>query len=157
RREGLEQRDLPAGHARAVERRPRDGPHRHDGRAAQLPAREPRAPHPGPASRDRERDPPLVSEIQSTALSTAPVPADVRAGGPQDRKLYEAALGFEQQLVQQLTQQLSATTDSDDDSDDTDDGSTTDAASGLIKEKLPQALADGITSAGGLGLAHDLY
>ena len=35
------EREGPAGRARAVERRPRHRPHRHDGRAAQLPAREP--------------------------------------------------------------------------------------------------------------------
>jgi hypothetical protein len=95
-----------------------------------------------------------VSEI----VSTAPLPPDVRADGPHGRKLYEAALGFEQQLVQQLTSQLAATTDTDSDSDDdSDDGSTSDAASSVIQEQLPQALADGVTSAGGLGLAHDLY
>jgi hypothetical protein len=95
-----------------------------------------------------------VSEI----LPTAPLPADVRADGAHGRKLYEAALGFEQQLVQQLTSQLAATTDADSDSDDdSDDDSTTDAASSLVQEQLPQALADGVTSAGGLGLAHDLY
>jgi hypothetical protein len=99
-----------------------------------------------------------VSGIASTsAISTTPVPADVRADGAHGRKLYDAALGFEQQLVQQLTQQLAATTDSDSDSDSDDGSGGGDAASGVIKEQLPQALADGITSAGGLGLAHDLY
>ena len=162
RRQADDERHGAAGHDRAVERRPRNGPHRHDGRAAQLPAREPRAPHPGSAPRDRERDPPVMSEIASTAVSTAPLPADVRAGSPEDRKLYASALGFEQQLVQQMTSQMTATTDADstdpDDSDSgSDDGSSTDAASSTIQDQLPQALADGITSAGGLGLAHDLY
>ena len=44
-------------------------------------------------------------------ISTAPLPADVRADGAHGRKLYEAALGFEQQLVQTLTSQLAATAD----------------------------------------------
>ena len=56
------ERVAPAGRARAVERRSRLGPHRDDGGAARIPAREPRAPHPGSAARDRERDPPLMSE-----------------------------------------------------------------------------------------------
>jgi Rod binding domain-containing protein len=92
-----------------------------------------------------------VSEV----LSTAPLPADVRADGAHGRKLYEAALGFEQTFVRTLASQLTATATSDDDSDSDDGGG--DAASGLIKDQIPEALADGISSSGGLGLAHELY
>jgi hypothetical protein len=96
-------------------------------------------------------------------ISSTPVPADVRADGAHGRKLYDAALGFEQQLVQSLASQMAATTDPADsdsgsDSDtDTDAGSSSDAASGVIREQLPDALASGITASGGLGLAHELY
>jgi hypothetical protein len=94
-------------------------------------------------------------------ISTTQLPADVRAAGAHGRKLYEAALGFEQQLVQSLASQMAATTDpSDSDSDgdsDSADGSSSDAASGVIREQLPDALASGITASGGLGLAHELY
>ena len=91
----------------------------------------------------------------SEVLSTAPLPADVRADGAHGRKLYEAALGFEQTLVRTLASQLAATATSDDSGDDEDGGG--DAAAGLIKDQIPDALADGVTASGGLGLAHDLY
>jgi hypothetical protein len=88
----------------------------------------------------------------TVAISTAQLPADVRADGAHGRKLYEAALGFEQALVRTLAAQLAATAES---AGDEDSGG--DAASGLIKEQIPDALADGIAGSGGLGLAHDLY
>jgi Rod binding domain-containing protein len=96
--------------------------------------------------------------MSDIAISSAQLPADVRADGAHGRKLYEAALGFEQTFVRELASQMTATLDSSDDSsDDSDNGSTTDAASGVIQDQLPDALADGVTSAGGLGLAHTLY
>jgi len=93
----------------------------------------------------------------SEIVSAAPVPADVRADGAHGRKLYEAALGFEEQLVRSLTAQLAATADPDETDADSDDDTSGDVASGVIRDQLPDALADGITSAGGLGLAHELY
>jgi Rod binding domain-containing protein len=92
--------------------------------------------------------------MSDIAISSAQLPTDVRADGAHGRKLYEAALGFEQTFVRELASQMTATLDS---SDDSDDGSTTDAAAGVIQEQLPDALAAGVTSAGGLGLAHTLY
>ena len=41
-------------------------------------------------------------------ISTAPLPADVRAAGAHGRQLYTAALGFEQTLVRTLASQLAA-------------------------------------------------
>lgn len=86
------------------------------------------------------------------SLPITSLPADVRADGAHGRKLYEAALGFEQELVRTIAAQLTATAES---SGDEESGG--DAASGLIKDQLPDALADGILASGGLGLAHDLY
>jgi Rod binding domain-containing protein len=86
----------------------------------------------------------------SASLAIAPVPADVRADGAEGRKLYAAALGFEQMLVRTLAQQLTATATSEDDENG-------DAAADLIREQIPDALADGVAASGGLGLAHDLY
>ena len=141
--------DGAAGRDRRVERRSRRRDDRDAGGAAQLLAREPRHPHPGSAPRDRKRDPPLMTgSLPITAL-----PADVRADGAHGRKLYEAALGFEQELVRTIAAQLTATAES-----SGDEESAGDAASGLIKDQLPElALADGILASGGLGLAHDLY
>jgi len=85
------------------------------------------------------------------AISTAPLPADVRAAGTPGRQLYTAALGFEQTLVRTLASQLAETATTDDDSDGGD------AAAGIIRDQIPDALADGIAANGGLGLAHELY
>ncbi len=77
------------------------------------------------------------------------LPADVRAQGDEATTLYQAALGFEQLLVRQLAAGLAKTTDNDDEGGD--------ASTSLAREQLPDALADGIASSGGLGLARTLY
>ena len=85
----------------------------------------------------------------SAPLPIGPIPADVRAAGAEGRKLYAAALGFEATFVRALAAQLTATASSDEESGD--------AAAGVIRDQIPEALADGIAASGGLGLAHDLY
>jgi Rod binding domain-containing protein len=85
------------------------------------------------------------------ALTAAQLPADVRAAGAEGRKLYEAALGFEQMLVRNLTAQLAKSAES------TDGEEGGDAGSSLMQEQIPDALASSIAANGGLGLAHDLY
>ncbi|MEZ5120066.1 MAG: hypothetical protein R2736_00555 [Solirubrobacterales bacterium] len=71
------------------------------------------------------------------------LPADVRAAGSEARARYAAALSFERQLTAQLAKQLTATAG--------------DAlGSGPYAQLLPEALADSITAAGGLGLARGL-
>ncbi|HEX5557138.1 MAG TPA: hypothetical protein VFX13_05900 [Gaiellales bacterium] len=106
----------------------------------------------------------LGSNIMPTVL-----PPDVRAAGAKGEQLYKAALGFEQLLTKELTDQLAqtmqgtdATGGSDDGSDGSDDPSTTSifsmgGTSPVVSQMLPQALSDGITQAGGLGIAHQLY
>ena len=106
----------------------------------------------------------LGSSIMPTVL-----PPDVRAAGAKGEQLYKAALGFEQLLTKELTDQLAQTmqgTDamggSDDGSSGSDDPSTTSifsmgGTSPVVSQMLPQALSDGITQAGGLGIAHQLY
>ncbi|MDW5597031.1 hypothetical protein VSS74_21970 [Conexibacter stalactiti] len=77
-------------------------------------------------------------------IDSALLPADIRTG-PQERKdAYTAALGFEQLLVKQLTESLS-----------------TSARSAMGGDSpyaslMPQAMADGLMDAGGLGLARQL-
>ena len=73
----------------------------------------------------------------SASLAIALLPADVRADGAEGRKLYASALGFEQMLVRTLAQQLTATATSEDDENG-------DAAADLIREQIPDALADGV-------------
>lgn len=106
----------------------------------------------------------LGSSIMPTVL-----PPDVRAAGAKGEQLYKAALGFEQLLTKELTDQLAQTmqgTDamggSDDSSDGSDDPSSQSifsmgGTSPVVSQMLPQALSDGITQAGGLGIAHQLY
>jgi hypothetical protein len=106
----------------------------------------------------------LGSSIMPTVL-----PPDVRAAGARGEQLYRAALGFEQLLTKELTDQLAQTmqgTDamggSDDDSDGSDDPASQSifsmgGTSPVVSQMLPQALSDGITQAGGLGIAHQLY
>jgi len=92
--------------------------------------------------------------IPDTAL-----PADVRNGSDTDKQTYQAALGFERQLLTQLTQAMVDSTqqdqDSSDDSDSTDDGS--DAVTQAYNQMLPDQLADSLISGGGTGLAENLY
>ncbi|HEU4658582.1 MAG TPA: hypothetical protein VFR97_13725 [Capillimicrobium sp.] len=71
------------------------------------------------------------------------LPADIRTSGRDVQERYEAGLGFERQLVAQLAKQLSATA-----------GET--LTSGPYAQLLPDALADSIAAAGGLGLARTL-
>jgi Rod binding domain-containing protein len=100
-------------------------------------------------------------------LSSLPIvpetslPADVRNGTTQDKQTYQAALGFERQLLQQLTQSMADTTqDGSDSSDSSDDGSssdTSDAVTQSYNQMLPGQLADALIAGGGTGLADNLY
>jgi Rod binding domain-containing protein len=93
--------------------------------------------------------------IDSSLLPTA-----VRNAGPKAEKLYSTALSFEQMLTQQLAQSLTSTlqkpSDDADDSGDSD-SSGSDASTSMLQQMLPNALAQGMTQAGGLGLADQLY
>jgi Rod binding domain-containing protein len=94
--------------------------------------------------------------VPDTAL-----PADVRTGTTKDKQTYQAALGFERQLLTQLTQSMVDTSqNADDTSDDgsdegSDDGS--DAVTQAYNQMLPDQLADSLISGGGTGLAENLY
>ena len=96
-------------------------------------------------------------------IDSALLPADVRAGGPKERKLYESALGFERLLTNELTKSLaSAIGSSDDGSDSSDSGDSgdsggTSAATSALKGQLPDQLAAAVQQGGGLGLAPVLY
>ncbi len=91
-------------------------------------------------------------------IDTSLMPASVRQAGPQAQQLYATALQFEQLLVEQLAQGLQSTDGSSDGSsgDGSSDGSS-DGTSALYSQMLPGALAQGISGAGGLGLANELY
>jgi Rod binding domain-containing protein len=81
-------------------------------------------------------------------IDVSRMPADVRKAGPEAEQLYATALQFESVLTEQLAQAIAPAQD-----DSSEDG----GASSLYKSLVPQAFAQGVTGAGGLGLAHDLY
>jgi Rod binding domain-containing protein len=91
-------------------------------------------------------------------IDAAQLPADVRKAGPEAQKLYATALAFEQVLVSQLTEQLQSTAgaltggDGDGSGDDSQD-----STSSLELGMVPGAFAQGLTSAGGMGIARQLY
>ena len=105
-------------------------------------------------------------------INPAVIPPDVRAAGKKGEALYADALGFENMLLQQLTQQMFDTSGSDgsdglagiggdngsgDDTGSSDSLMSGDATSSAFTSMLPQALADSLTNAGGMGLADQLY
>ena len=93
-------------------------------------------------------------------IDQAALPAEVRNGTKQDKKAYEAALGFERMLLGELTKSLADTAKpaGSDESDDSGSGDgSQDAASSMYMQMLPDQLADAVTSAGGLGLAQSFY
>lgn len=77
-------------------------------------------------------------------LDAAQLPADIRDAAPQRREAYEAALGFEQILVKQLTDQL------------VESARSAMGGDSPYASLMPQAMADGVMGAGGLGLARQL-
>jgi Rod binding domain-containing protein len=108
-----------------------------------------------------------VSDLSVSSLGLgAPVvdpatePAAVRNGDATAKDAYQTGLGFEQMLVSELTQELQSSTSSDgsdgsgggDGSDSGLLGNSSDSAD-MLGQLLPQALTQGITSTGGLGVA----
>lgn len=97
-----------------------------------------------------------MSGLDGIALNTPGiVPADVRKAGAEAEETYRAALGFERLLTEQLTKTMSTASKALS-ADGGEDGGES-AATAAYRDMLPGTLADAVTSAGGLGLAHDLY
>jgi Rod binding domain-containing protein len=91
-------------------------------------------------------------------IDQATLPADIRNGSKQDKQAYTAALGFERMLLGELTKTMADTAKPVDGSDGSDASSqSTDAASSMYMQMLPDQLADAVTQSGGIGLARDLY
>jgi Rod binding domain-containing protein len=100
-----------------------------------------------------------ISGISSVTGAGVAIPADVRKAGENSEQLYRVALGFERTLVEQLTKSMSKDMVGMDagDSEDGSEGSGGSAATSAYTDMLPGTLADSVTNAGGLGLAHDLW
>jgi Rod binding domain-containing protein len=98
-----------------------------------------------------------MSGLEGISMNAAGiVPADVRKAGKQAEETYRAALGFERMLTEQLTKTMSTSASALCGGEDGEEGGET-AATSAYKDMLPGQLADAVTNAGGLGLAHDLY
>jgi Rod binding domain-containing protein len=103
-----------------------------------------------------------ISGLASVTGAGTTLPADVRKAGKQGEDTYRAALGFERTLLEQLTKTMTKDMVGGDGGDDAGDdsgdgGSGASAATSAYNDMLPGTLADAVTSAGGLGLAHDLW
>ena len=72
--------------------------------------------------------------------------------GTSDAQLRDAALGFEELLVRRLAQSLTDATGVDGD----EDGGGSDATTQLLQSFLPDALAQSVKDAGGIGFADSL-
>jgi len=82
-------------------------------------------------------------------IDQALLPAAVRDGTPQRKQDYQAAVAFEQVLLGQLTKQMSSSLE-------TTDSSGTDTTPAAVKAEaqlLPDAMAQALSSAGGIGVA----
>ena len=86
-------------------------------------------------------------------VSDTLLPADVRSGSASDKQHYKAALGFEQMLVGQLVQTMTGA----DTSAGDDDEPVNPLASGPMAGQMQDALTGALMSAGGLGLAGQIY
>ena len=84
-------------------------------------------------------------------IDQASLPAEVRNGSKQDKKAYQAALGFERMLLGELTKAMAET------AKPADGDETQDVASSIYLQMLPDQLADAVTAHGGLGLAQSFY
>ena len=89
-------------------------------------------------------------------ISSAILPDDVRKAGPKAERVYQTALAFENVLIDQLTQSLGSTLTSTGGAGGSDDDST-DAATALTAQMIPDALSQSLTASGGIGLARQLY
>jgi Rod binding domain-containing protein len=87
-------------------------------------------------------------------LGPGALPADIQRAPQAKQEEYRAALGFERTLVEQLAKTMTEVTEASKDS--SEDGSEGGGATQTYLDMLPGALADQLTSAGGLGLARAL-
>lgn len=77
------------------------------------------------------------------AISDAALPSAVRAGSEADKQAYKAALGFEKVLLGELVKEMTAATPS--------------LTEGPRGDAVADAMTDAFASAGGIGLAPQLY
>lgn len=102
--------------------------------------------------------PPATAATGLPSVSRAGEPAWVRRGSAEVQKSYAAAMAFEQTLVEQLAKTMLASDGlgGEGGAGSEEGAPPSDAGSGLLGSLLPQALAGGLASSGGFGLAAEL-
>lgn len=89
-------------------------------------------------------------------IDSAVLPADVRSGGTEARKLYASALAFEKVLTTELAKSLTAAMGKGDESGGDEDGGGL-GSGHQLSQQLPAQFATALEQGGGLGLAPSLY
>ena len=94
----------------------------------------------------------------SRSAPASPLPADVRTAGKDAKRPTRPRSASSACSLEQLTKSMSKDMAGGDGGDDaaTATASGASAATSAYNDMLPDTLADAVTSAGGLGLAHDL-
>ena len=87
-------------------------------------------------------------------ISDTLLPAGVRGGSESDKQKYKTAMGFEQMLVGRLVQTMTGTGGG---ADGTAPDAANPLASGPFSAQMQDALSGAVMSAGGLGLAGQIY
>jgi Rod binding domain-containing protein len=104
--------------------------------------------------------PPATGATALSSIAHAREPGWVRQGSPAVQKNYAAALAFEATLVEQLAKTMLAGNalgaQGEDEAGGEEGATPSDAGSSVLSSLLPQALAGGISSSGGFGLAAEL-
>lgn len=103
---------------------------------------------------------PTTGTAPLPSISRTGEPAWVRSGSAEVQKNYAAALAFEQTLVEQLAKTMLASdglgAQGEGETGPEEGATPSDAGSTLLSSLLPQALAGGVRSSGGFGLAAEL-
>lgn len=95
-------------------------------------------------------------------VSAAREPSFVREGSPKVKGAYQEGLGFEEMLLEELGQSLATSSGLGEEAGEEGEAGATEGQAGgsganmLSSSLLPRALAEGVISGGGLGLASQL-
>lgn len=90
-------------------------------------------------------------------LDVSQLPANVRAGTPEQQKVYQAALEFERTFVAAMMKQMNAATDALASGGSDDDPQIGGAGTSAYKDMVQDQMADAVLKGGGLGIASMLY
>lgn len=96
-----------------------------------------------------------LSQAGPPQIATGEIPASIRDGTPDAKRAYAQGLEFERVLVNQLAQQLAGSVSGAGEANGSD-GSSQTAGTPDYSSFIQQALTQGISSTGGLGVAMEI-